>query len=192
MTGTNGSIKALRLLLRDPIIPFKDMDKHVREITGENDRLVAVVCASLVEVAMAKLLKSVMPNGEGSLFEPHAPLSTFSAKINLAYSLGLIDKDVRRNADYMREIRNVFAHRVAPTDFKTPQVAAVCKLLKLGQHENFKDSAVNMRSRYLYAAIRTGGEIVARSLQARDAPPVSLPEKHPPPPRGSRQDDRPS
>ena len=174
----NASIKALRGLLRGSPIPIADLSKHVKELTGNKDRLVAIVCASMVELAMTHLVKSVMTNGPGLLFEAYQPLSAFSAKIDLCYSLGLIDDDIRKNEGYMREIRNVFAHRIAQLVSRLPEVGAVCKLFKLGAHEGFRISGTNMRSRYLYAAIRTGAEISARALKEHGSPPASLPEKH--------------
>jgi len=44
------------------------------------------------------------------LFEGVGPLRTFSAKIDIAYSMGLISAGVRRDLHAMREIRNEFAH----------------------------------------------------------------------------------
>ena len=108
MAGTNASIKALRELLRNQAVPLTEMGRHFKEITGTNDRLIAVVCGSIVEAALKGLLERGMPNGPGKLFDVSQPLSTFSAKIGLAYSLGLITNDVRRNADYIREILEMY------------------------------------------------------------------------------------
>ncbi len=173
MAGANTSIKALRALMRNPIIPREDMIKHIRELTGRNDRLIAVVGASAVEGSLRGLLKKQMPNGPGKLFDPRFPLSTFSATIDVAYALGLIDPVVRRNANYIREIRNVFAHRIAPTSFRTKEVAAVCRLLALGRWEHRKNTRTNMRTRFLYAAIRTGSSIAVRAFST-DNKPASL------------------
>jgi hypothetical protein len=89
MARANASIKALRALLRNNRVPFNEMTQHVDEIAGDNDRLVTVVWASLVEGVLVDLLTSAMPNGAGVLFDPKEPLSSFSAKIALAYSLNL-------------------------------------------------------------------------------------------------------
>src|ERR1051326_2063172 len=105
MAGTNATIKALRDLLRDTIIPQEIMGKHVKELAGRNDRLLAIVGGSAVEAALEGRLLRVMRDGSReALFGIRAPLSTFSAKIQIAYALGLINNDVRRNADYIRDI----------------------------------------------------------------------------------------
>ncbi len=178
MAGTNSSIKALRWLLRDNIIPRNVMLKHIREVTGKNDRLIAVVGGSQVEGVMRALLKANMPNGPGTLFDSKSALSTFAAVIDLAYAFGLIDADIKRNSHYIREIRNVFAHRIAPTSFKTKEVANVCKLLVLGRHEGRENVNSDMRARYQFAVVHTGGAIaVARFKSGTPPPPASLSQK---------------
>jgi len=177
MVTANASIKALRALQRDPTIPLRDWVRHIKELTGRNDRLVAIICGSYVEAELRKLLQSAMPNGAGMLFDPHAPLSTFSAKINLAYSLALIGPDIRRNADYMREVRNVFAHRVAPTNFRTKEVSAVYRLLSRGKWDTTFDPKMTMRTKFMLTAIATGGAITNKRLSPEDPSPASLPER---------------
>ena len=178
MAGTNPSVQKLRALLRDPHIPQQDMEKHVKELMGKNDRLLAVVGGSLVEGALRGLLKSKMRNENDTdkrLFGPNAPLSSFSVKIDLAYALKLVDNDTRRNAHYIREIRNVFAHRVAPTSFLTTEVAAVCRLLVIGSHEGNKRAQRSMRARFLVGCVTTGRAIWGLSSLAR---PATSHEKH--------------
>jgi len=175
MAGTNASIRALHDLLANTRIPDKALGKHILELTGRNDRLVAVVCGALVERNLQGLLESVMPNGPGSLFEPLLPLGSFSAKIKLAYSLNLINADIRRNADYIREIRNTFAHRIAPTSFRTKEVAAVCRLLFVGKEGNRIPK--NMRGRYSLVAMETGAALTRKRYAAAGSPPASFPEK---------------
>lgn len=179
MAAANASTKALRALSRDLTIPIEDMTKHVRELTGTNDRLIAIICGSLVETNLRGLLQSVMPNGGGTLFDINAPLSTFSAKTNLAYSLNLIGADIRRNADYIREIRNVFAHKIAPISFRTKEIADVCALLSLGDWEPKESPEENMGARFLKAALETAAAIMTKRYSPNDSPPASLPRQRP-------------
>jgi hypothetical protein len=169
----NAAITALHQLMRDTLIPHKDFDKHVRELTGTNHRLVAIVCASLVELNLTGLIKAFLRNGAGSLFDPYKPLGTFAAKIEMAYALGLIDVEVRRNSDYIREIRNIFAHRMAPTNFNTKEVAAVCRLLVVNYH-GFP-SIDKPRERYYRTAIQTAKVIMQRKAFPWDSQPAAIP-----------------
>ncbi len=179
MSRANASIKALRALSQSKIILHKDMSRHIRELTGRNERLLAVVCGSIVEINLRGLIESAMPNGPDKLFEPHAPLSTFSAKSSLAYSLGLISADLRRNTEYIREIRNVFAHRIAPTNFKIKEVADVCRLLTLGKWEETKRAEMDMRQRFVSASVETARAICVRQFSPEASQPASLPETRP-------------
>jgi hypothetical protein len=164
MSKANASIKALRALVRNRGYPFDDLGKHFTDISDGvlDDRLIAIICAAAVEEALRGLLESNMKNGSNELFEINRPLCTFSAKITVAYSFVLIDDDIRRNADYIREIRNAFSHRVAPIDFKTKEVAAICKMLKVGKRAaaDIRDIDKNMKTKYFWSAFTTIGGIL--------------------------------
>lgn len=67
---------------------------------------------------MAKLSRKL----EEELFTGYGPLSTLSAKIALAYALGLIDHTARKRLTVMRQIRNKFAHADDFLTFETPAV----------------------------------------------------------------------
>jgi hypothetical protein len=177
MSKANATIKNLRALLRDHSIPLRQIPKHVKEITGNNDRLVAVVLASVLEKNLTSLLEDVLLKTDHErLFGPRCPLATFSAKIDLCHALNLIDSDIRRNCDYIREIRNTFAHKIGPISFRTKEVAAVCKLLELGAWEGRPKAKTNMRARYLFAATNTASSIAKFRLESdfKKMPPASL------------------
>jgi hypothetical protein len=115
MAGTNASIKALRGLLSTIAVAPEEIAKHAQELFGRNDRLIAIVVGSAVEASLQGLLVARMPKGSGDLFAFKGALSTFSAKVAVAYAFGLIDSDVRRNADYIRDMgvpRRALAQRV--------------------------------------------------------------------------------
>jgi hypothetical protein len=61
------------------------------------------------------------------LFEQDGHLSTFAAKIEMAYALGIIDKDYKIKIDVVREIRNACAHTRRPLSLKTPVLKAACE-----------------------------------------------------------------
>jgi len=81
----------------------------------EGERTLVIGGAARPDVALERLLKSVMRHqagGSDSLFDPDRPLGTFSAKIALAYRLGLIDDDFEHALHVIRRIRNDFAHAI--------------------------------------------------------------------------------
>jgi hypothetical protein len=48
----------------------------------------------------------------------------------MAFVLGLIGPETRKDLDYVREIRNAFAHAKNIISFDTPEVVTVCARLK--------------------------------------------------------------
>ena len=63
------------------------------------------------------------------LFRPEGPLGSFSARIDLAYALGLIGKKAARDLHLIRKIRNDFAHDPKTIMFDDDRVAKRCSEL---------------------------------------------------------------
>ena len=173
MPSANPTIKALRGLLRRGL-NADEFAKHLKEFSGKNDRLIAVVGGAHIESALRGLIMGTLRQGEKTqeLFIGHGELARLSSRIKFAYAMKLIDNDLRRNLDYIREIRNVFAHRVAPTRFTTPEVAAACKLLNLGDYENSRTKR-SMRLRYLGAVMHSLNYLWGDLVRADGASPPS-------------------
>ncbi len=55
------------------------------------------------------------------LFRGYAPLSTFSAKIELCYAMGFISKKLYRSLTLVRKLRNDFAHEKHGVSFQEPK-----------------------------------------------------------------------
>src|SRR5690606_4975383 len=56
------------------------------------------------------------------LFNYTGPIGTFSSKIKLAYSLGLISKEISFFINQLRAIRNIAAHLEDPFDFREKKI----------------------------------------------------------------------
>ncbi|SDN84685.1 hypothetical protein [Ensifer sp. YR511] len=89
----------------------------LEELQRMNERghsTTALVAASALENFLEKAIKARMPhlNNElaGKLFDGYGPFATFSAKIDTAYAMAIIDRSVFKDIHVVREIRNVFAH----------------------------------------------------------------------------------
>ena len=94
----------------------EEFKQFVEEFRKESDRAAVILGAAKLDSLLYLLLtKTLLPNvGEqDELFEGEAPLSSFNAKINLAYRLGLIDSHFSRALHLIRKIRNSFAHEVS-------------------------------------------------------------------------------
>lgn len=87
----------------------------LRRLTLEENasRAEAITLVCEIEQALQGLLRTAMIDDRGTdeLFEDsNGPLSTFSSKIKCAWAFGLIDAELRKDLDYIRKIRNEFAH----------------------------------------------------------------------------------
>src|SRR3954471_23997129 len=52
-------------------------------------------------------------------------MSSFSAKIEIAFALGVINNECRLSLHLIRDVRNKFAHRIAPLRFDDAEVIAL-------------------------------------------------------------------
>ena len=87
--------------------------KFITELAIEGERAAVVLGASRADAVLEELLKAAMrhhPGSSDNLFDPDRPLGTFSARISLAYRLGLIDAPCEHALQMLRKIRNDFAH----------------------------------------------------------------------------------
>jgi hypothetical protein len=106
------------------------------EIKTGSSRTCAIVGGTLVELHLETLIKSKMRNNLtktelNELFNGIAPLSSFSAKIKVGYAFSLYSSRTRDNLDWIREIRNAFAHSRIVITFDTPEVKqVVARLMK--------------------------------------------------------------
>ena len=102
------------------------------ELGGESDRAVAVLTAAFLDHQLESLLRRFFRQVRetDSLFEPMQPLASFSARIKLAYVLGLIDRQSQRELNRVRKIRNLFAHDRRPLSFADSKIANACSALE--------------------------------------------------------------
>lgn len=111
-------------------------DENVRyhtELDGESDRAAAILAAAYFEDRLrdAIMTKFVDLNRKfrDKIFKGYGPLSTFSAKGDIAYALGLYDQKTRKGLHTVRKIRNRFAHASKPIEFDHDDLAAICRNL---------------------------------------------------------------
>src|ERR1035441_4304254 len=115
------------------ILPgLEDQGEMDKEFYGESHRACVILQASWVELIIERNLRTRLRwHGASRLFEANAPLSTFSNKINMAFSMGAFGEKTRHDLNLIRHLRNGFAHCRLPLYFKTPAVKGVCDNLSL-------------------------------------------------------------
>jgi DNA-binding MltR family transcriptional regulator len=103
---------------------------------------IALVVAATLDRTLEGALRMKMNtlNNElaGRLFGDTRPLGNFSAKIDLAFAIGLVDSDNYKRLTKIRRIRNVFAHADDFVDFHTPAIQKL--LLNLTDEASVKSS----------------------------------------------------
>lgn len=92
-----------------------------KEFESESDRACVILSASMLDQALAELLKKyLVPTANSKdkfIEEPNGPIHSFSARIDLAHRVGLISTRFCRDLHKIRKIRNDFAHDIAGCNF---------------------------------------------------------------------------
>src|SRR5690606_31044209 len=104
----------------------------------ESDRGCALMAAAFLESEIENLLKIKLIGTNSfikELFSFNGPLGTFSSKIKMAYSLGLISKYTMGDLDIIRRIRNSFGHEYKPLSFETKEIKDQVNALKHTMYE---------------------------------------------------------
>jgi hypothetical protein len=102
---------------------IQETTNFVVNLATEGERAAVVLGAARLDVSLERLLKKLMRphrGGSDNLFDPDRPVSSFSAKIALAYRLGVIDSNFEHALQMIRKIRNVFAHSINVASLDDP------------------------------------------------------------------------
>jgi hypothetical protein len=98
---------------------------------AESDRSVVILASSYLEKYLEEYLtkKLVDDKSVSKLFEGYGPLSTFAAKIDIAFAIGLLPRHVFVDLRTIRKIRNLFAHEPDTLNFESSRVKDHCATL---------------------------------------------------------------
>lgn len=122
----------------------------VREIENQTDRGAAIIGVAWVEEELHAAIQSVLEKDKTAwdrLFSKSGPLSSFSAKIDLARLLRMVSETVRGDLHIIRDIRNEFAHSVLAKDdsvlsFNSPHIKDKIFALRCVKHEKIDNPRV--------------------------------------------------
>jgi DNA-binding MltR family transcriptional regulator len=110
-------------------IDWEELKKSFDQIKVLSERGGAIISVSHLDEQLTSLLKAFFvndPKAADQMLEDPGPLSSFWARIELAFLLGLISSRERRMLNLMRKIRNDFAHGSAPVSFSQSPVKERC------------------------------------------------------------------
>lgn len=119
----------------------------IEELQRQSDRGVAIIGVAWIEEALVAAMKAFVepcPSAWNRLFRKSGPMSSLSAKIDLARLLAMTSDAIHSDLHILREIRNEFAHAVldednALLDFNTPRIKDKCLAIKCVKHENLSN-----------------------------------------------------
>lgn len=98
----------------------------LKEFKNESDRACVILSAAMIEEELESIIKKKLvpcDKTTDNLFDnATSALSTFSSKIDMAYRLGVISKNLCRDIHVIRKIRNQFAHDIYQCNFKNPKI----------------------------------------------------------------------
>ena len=144
----------------------RNLYKFIEKLKNESDRGVVLISAEFINNYLTSLFeKYLILNKDlrkGILENSLAPLHTFSNKIKMAYSLGLIDKKQYKNLEYIRKIRNKFAHRIFDASFEDTEIIEWCNKIKITRIPG--DDPSNYRYLFYDAAYFLAGYLHSRAL----------------------------
>ena len=123
---------------------FGDLNRFQRSTGSLDERGLILAIAAFAEDALGDLIKAFLMPGKAAtqlLDGFNAPIGAFSARIKLAFSLGLITKRQYEDLDRIRQIRNEFAHTWEPISFMDQKIAAHISALNFSSlDDNFPSS----------------------------------------------------
>jgi hypothetical protein len=98
------------------------MDEAMHEMETDSDRAAGLVAATFLENQLEDNIRKNLRDDQEALddmFNPsRGPLTTFAAKIDLAYLIGLLSEKDRRELHTIRKVRNEFAHGFGRRSFQ--------------------------------------------------------------------------
>jgi hypothetical protein len=101
-------------------------------IDRHDDRSAAILAASFLEDRLTRGIKATLTpdaKAQKKFLEYPGPISTFAAKIDLAFLLGILDPGTRQRLHIIREVRNIFAHELGAITFDGSQIEKLCQKL---------------------------------------------------------------
>jgi DNA-binding MltR family transcriptional regulator len=167
MMGNKKSLKS------SPTIPglSADIARFVEDFQKETDRGAALAAAAFLDDVLTAMLCAAFiddPKTATRLLEYPGPISTFGARADLAYAMGLLGPKMHADLKVIREIRNHFAHSHSPVTFDDPAVEGLCRRFQTDLLHQL-DLAMGPRFRFICGACTLAEQIMVHGLSLKHA-----------------------
>jgi DNA-binding MltR family transcriptional regulator len=117
---------------------------------AETDRGAVLVGAALLDELLGETLSAkfiASQKATEKMLEHPGPCSTFAARTDIAYCLGLISSDVAEDLHLVRKLRNEFAHSPWSASFDDNEISARSGQLNVVQGMRRRGSEITMTAR---------------------------------------------
>ncbi len=119
-----------------------DLSKFLNLFNEESDRGATLIAASFLDDSLKEIISAFLIDNKSSkeLIEGfNAPIGSFSSRIKLANSLGLLIEDEFHLLNSLRKIRNEFGHEWGKLTFGSPSINSKVKNLQWYGPEDIKN-----------------------------------------------------
>jgi len=146
----------------------EDEAQILETLDHDSDRAVAVIVGSMIENRLQRALRVRMPQDKKAIdkvFKYPGPLSSFAAKIDVAYLNGLVSKDAYEDLKRFKDIRNDFAHELDIRNFNSESIKIIADQLKLID-EYVVDGAPDSQGNMKFMELDVGAKPAIYALHA--------------------------
>jgi DNA-binding MltR family transcriptional regulator len=148
----------------------KELKERIERIGRATHANSVLVRAARLDNALQAIIEIKMPQLTGKLRKKlftnaNGPISSFSAKIDIAYVLGIIEHGLYVELNKVREIRNEFAHAVDTTHFELPKIIEMIKRFEDFDEARLAVDFFNLKADQLLKNLRA----IKRKLEEPDA-----------------------
>lgn len=144
----------------------------LKEFQEESDRACAILGAAMLDEQLRSLLEAFFvddPRATKELLDSaSAPVSTFSARVRMAYSLGFLAPTEKGDLELIRKTRNDFAHELHGLSFESAGIADRCSQLEGAKLYERLGLELDARTRYVFTVMSLATWIALRRIGIRE------------------------
>lgn len=145
----------------------EESKRWIADIQKETDRGVAMVAAAFFDDVLGAMIRARLvddPKKVKKLLKYPGPLSSFAARIDMSYLLGLLGPKIRKALHAVRDVRNQFAHSHVPVTFEDAQVRQLCEKLDV-YPRNILSFEMDTRNWFILHSALMGNVLLMRGMK---------------------------
>lgn len=149
---------------------FGPLNRLTRTLRDHDERGLVLSLAAFAEEALGRLIEAFMLPVQASkdlLTGFNAPLGTFSSRIKACYALGLINEEQFKDLEYLRKIRNEFAHAWEHVSLAQDKLASLARNMSFSNlDDDFPETSAD-KVRTSITALLTEISSMAQQIHAK-------------------------